>query len=395
MSRLFIDVGHQDTIGDNGAANKVVEYDRNIAIVNALKKYVDFVQVPDHTGSLANAIKWINANSTEDDVLFSIHTNAGGGDGVEIYYFAGSEPSRKKAQRGCDIISTEAYDPNRGAKDESTCRFGKFGIVHDTKPWAFLIECDFVDDPTGDVVSNHEAYARGIAKWAGEFGFATRNLVEPVPAPIPTPTPTPTPTPEPTPTPVPTPEPDPSENIIKDLTKKVEDLTKEVSDTLLAKENAETALERVSVEKTDVIKAYDTLVENTAKSVTEFQSKIKVLEDWKINHKCDIMQLNFWDACKIVTATLLNKAKRDQILKEVKEKFMGTATKPGYKTTEFWLNLIVQVTGGATVLGIIPNEGTIAKIAALVLMVLANYGYQYNRKEEKVAAISSTTQTTQ
>jgi len=207
--RLIIDSGHRDNPADPGAVGLVVEADRNIAIKNALRKWIDFEEDPDGTGSLANTIKWINARFTTDDLLISIHTNAGGGDGIEIWYYKDSEPSRKKAADGCAIIARETGDPNRGAKDEKNCRYGQFGIIHDTKPWAFLVECDFVDDPTGDVTGNVEAYARGIALWLRDsFGFTLKDQTPP-PAPQPEVVPTPTLTPQPEVVPTPPAEPAP------------------------------------------------------------------------------------------------------------------------------------------------------------------------------------------
>lgn len=409
MARLIIDSGHRDNPADPGAVGLVVEADRNIAIKNALRKYLSFEETPDGLGSLAKTIAWVNQNFNSDDVLLSLHTNAGGGDGVEIWYYTNSEPSRKKAQLGCDLIAAETGDPNRGAKDEKNCRYGQFGIIHDTKPWAFLIECDFVDDPTGDVRDNVEAYARGIARFAQTFGFSA-NLNANQPAPQPEPTPAPQPQPEPTPAPTLI---DPRDQQISALNSEIERLKREGSDKDIqiselkrdlgtettTKDDLFKKIGEALREKEENYKLYKEEVEEYKKLEKTYEDYVKVkseahdtlsdqvteLQEYIANHSGEIADLDFWTATKVVFLSLINKSKRNKLISEVKEKLMTPIQgKPGYKTTEFWLNLVTQVLGGATILGLIPEtDSPVAKIVALALMVLGNYGYTVNRTEQK------------
>jgi len=277
--KLLIDAGHQDTIGDNGAVGEVVEYDRNIAITNALKKYLDFTQVPDKLGSLEKAIEWINKNSTADDVLISIHTNAGGGDGVEIWYYGGSDNSKKKAEEGSAIIAKVASDPNRGAKSDLTSRFGRFGIIRDTKPWAFLIECDFVDDPTGDVKTNVELYTKGIVEFAKTFGFKPKEQKSAV---------------------------DPKDTEISNLKKQVATLTAQVKDLTakLATANSQiaTLTKQLDDKPKEVIKEVEKYVEVPKEVVKEVEKKLtpederKIAENYLHNFVKRIFKTitNFW-----------------------------------------------------------------------------------------------------
>ncbi len=58
---------------------------------------------------------------------------------------------------------------------------------------------------------------------------------------------------------------------------------------------------------------------------------------------------------------------------------------PGYKTTEFWLALVVKIIGAATAVGLIADGTTAARIAGLATLVLAQYGYTYSRTVLKAA----------
>lgn len=59
--------------------------------------------------------------------------------------------------------------------------------------------------------------------------------------------------------------------------------------------------------------------------------------------------------------------------------------KPGYKTSEFWLTLLANIIGGAIAVGLVPSEGDISKVIALLSLTLATYGYNYSRGIVKAA----------
>jgi hypothetical protein len=158
--QLIIDSGHQlDLPGARGEA------ERTIAIKNALRAYVDFVDVPDN-GELINQIKWINGQGfSANDILLSIHCNAGGGDGIETWYYGGSETSATKAKQFNDIVCQITGENNRGVHPDTSNRWGRLAIIRDTKPWAFLIEAGFVDSSDGDDMTKPaDLYAKGISK---------------------------------------------------------------------------------------------------------------------------------------------------------------------------------------------------------------------------------------
>ena len=61
-------------------------------------------------------------------------------------------------------------------------------------------------------------------------------------------------------------------------------------------------------------------------------------------------------------------------------------TKPGYKTTEFWLSFIAVVMGFVMTSGVLENAGddsVVAKIVGGVIAVLAALGYTTNRTKVK------------
>jgi len=63
----------------------------------------------------------------------------------------------------------------------------------------------------------------------------------------------------------------------------------------------------------------------------------------------------------------------------------STTSKPGWKTTEFWLGLAAKLLGGAYATGLL-GEGTIAaRIAGLAVVVLAYLGYTVSRTLVKAA----------
>lgn len=63
-----------------------------------------------------------------------------------------------------------------------------------------------------------------------------------------------------------------------------------------------------------------------------------------------------------------------------------TPTKPGYKTTEFWLSLAAKLLGAAFATGLIGDGTPLARIAGLAAVVLGALGYTVNRAIVKAAA---------
>ena len=58
-------------------------------------------------------------------------------------------------------------------------------------------------------------------------------------------------------------------------------------------------------------------------------------------------------------------------------------TKPGYKTTEFWLTVSASIVGLAFASGVFPSESAGDKFLGLAAMVLASLGYSVSRRVAK------------
>jgi len=59
---------------------------------------------------------------------------------------------------------------------------------------------------------------------------------------------------------------------------------------------------------------------------------------------------------------------------------------PGYKTTEFWLSLIVVVLGAFMASGMVPGDHVAIKVGGMVMAVLSGMGYTAGRSKIKAAA---------
>jgi len=64
-------------------------------------------------------------------------------------------------------------------------------------------------------------------------------------------------------------------------------------------------------------------------------------------------------------------------------------TKPGYKTTEFWLSLLATLLGfllASGVMDTVPEESWIARLIGGLVAVLATLGYSASRAKVKSGA---------
>jgi hypothetical protein len=57
----------------------------------------------------------------------------------------------------------------------------------------------------------------------------------------------------------------------------------------------------------------------------------------------------------------------------------GTAVKPGYKTTEFWMTAGATFVGLAIASGVIPETGVWPKVVGLVVAAFTAMGYTVSR----------------
>jgi len=91
--------------------------------------------------NLANIVAKCNKHTVDLDI--SIHLNAGGGTGTEVWYYSGSSTGKSKAAAVSKKVADALGLRNRGAKSTTSL----YVLKHTVAP-AILVECCFVDSKT-------------------------------------------------------------------------------------------------------------------------------------------------------------------------------------------------------------------------------------------------------
>ena len=89
-----------------------------------------------HNNNLKAAVE--TANNNDADLFVSIHLNAGGGQGCEVYTWKGQKVAQ--AVKACENLNKLGFK-NRGVKDGS-----KLYVIKNTRCTAILIEVCFLDN---------------------------------------------------------------------------------------------------------------------------------------------------------------------------------------------------------------------------------------------------------
>lgn len=162
--RIGIDMGHTLSGSDYGAVGyrKETNLTREVGfkVMQKLEKLGHAVvnctvdSASSVSSSLSNRVR--KANSGNLDLFISIHFNAGGGTGVEIYTYGASKFSQ--ATSVLNNIVGLGYR-NRGIKDGKNLY-----VVRSTDPKAMLIECCFVDSKNDMNMFSAEKMADAIVK---------------------------------------------------------------------------------------------------------------------------------------------------------------------------------------------------------------------------------------
>lgn len=175
--KINLDMGHTLRGGDTGAEGngyKEQECTREIgykvkAKLEALGHSVCVCSI-DSASSLNESLaaRVNRANSNGGDLYVSIHLNAGGGHGTEVYTYQGRELS--VARNVLNNICSLGYT-NRGLKG------AKLYVINHTNMPAMLIECCFIDSNEDMNRYNAEDIANSIVKGlVGETSAATSNV---------------------------------------------------------------------------------------------------------------------------------------------------------------------------------------------------------------------------
>ena len=194
IMKLIIDAGHTDALDPGAVANNTTEHAEVVRlaqyIVGRIPQLAEFsgysvVMVP--TGkSLTEKIQFINAQPEAALTVVSIHMNtstSSGVSGTETYFLGGDaheESQAQKVQQG--VISVLGF-PDRGVKADTTTRFGRLGIIRDTKCPAYLVEIGFITN-LSDLQKVHaiggDAIIQGIRSL---LNLSTSSPVTPIPMP--------------------------------------------------------------------------------------------------------------------------------------------------------------------------------------------------------------------
>jgi N-acetylmuramoyl-L-alanine amidase len=187
MRTVFVSMGHNKAraykIGpmDLGAAhNGETEFKYVEKVAVELKKLsipnVALVFVPVGLGIDAR-VKWINARSKDGDAVIELHMDSGptSASGCTTFFFAGSDYAQAKAKLFQMEYTRITGLPGRGVKPDTATRFGRLGIIRDTRPLCLLLEMGFLTNERSDWRSDRDdvwvkgagAIAHAIAKAFG------------------------------------------------------------------------------------------------------------------------------------------------------------------------------------------------------------------------------------
>ena len=187
MSKVFLSAGHGGT--DPGAVgNGLKEKDINLNILlackNELKRHgvtVICSRISDEDDRVGDEVK--EANDSGADVAVSFHTNAGGGDGSESFYYGTSSKGKTLAEL-CEKYTKSIGQNSRGTKNGSHLYF-----IKRTKMPAVLCECAFIDniDDVQIIDTLDEQKAFGVAYAKAILEYLGISYINPNPAPAPVP----------------------------------------------------------------------------------------------------------------------------------------------------------------------------------------------------------------
>ena len=165
MAKYNVHGGHNSIVpGASKYLNEVTE-DRKVK-----NKVIQLLKAAGHTvydctddsgktvgANLANIVAKCNKHTVDLDI--SIHLNAGGGTGAEVFYYTGSAAGKTKAAAISQKVAAALGIRNRGAKSSS----GLY-VLKNTKATAILVECCFVDSKTDQGKWNVDKCAAAIVE---------------------------------------------------------------------------------------------------------------------------------------------------------------------------------------------------------------------------------------
>ena len=165
MGTYNVHGGHNSIVpGANKYLNEVTE-DRSVK-----NKVISYLKGAGHTvydctddsgttqsANLSNIVAKCNAHKVDLDI--SIHLNAGGGTGAEVWYYEGDSVGKAKAAAVSASVAKVLGIKDRGAKATKDLY-----VLKNTKATAILVECCFVDSQTDASAWNADNCAKAIVE---------------------------------------------------------------------------------------------------------------------------------------------------------------------------------------------------------------------------------------
>ncbi|EHC6275892.1 N-acetylmuramoyl-L-alanine amidase [Listeria monocytogenes serotype 1/2b] len=174
MTKLAIFAGHNGTnesgASGNGLTEKAVAKEAAQLATNYAKSCGHTV-VNGYGKALSERVKYANFENVK--AVLELHTNAGGGQGVETLFCAGIASAKSDATAVAKAGAIKGLK-NRGAKADTSTRHGRLAIVRDTKAPALLHELFFIDSASDVKIwkANKKAIVESITKaWLQSQGL--------------------------------------------------------------------------------------------------------------------------------------------------------------------------------------------------------------------------------
>ena len=181
--RIWIDAGH----GGNapGAVYKDVQekeivLDVSMRLGSLLSTDFNVIYSRSEDSSLSIDERWKAANLANMDYFISIHANAGGGTGVETFYYKDNTERSRRSEVFARTLNDSYAEimglRNRGVKPDTQTAVGSIGVLRKTNMPAILVELAFIDSPPQNpdvnILQNKraemaQALAKGIYKYLG------------------------------------------------------------------------------------------------------------------------------------------------------------------------------------------------------------------------------------
>lgn len=182
--QLIIDQGHDPKFPGASGVKPEVTWVRTIGglLVQELAAFsasLDVTVVPDGlggangNGNLVNKINWINKNARAGALLISLHGDGAtnpNARGITVCYYTGSTLSQNLGKQLLSFVLNATKVPafGGGLMGDMSGRFGRLGMIRDTKPLALLVENGFVSN-AADMAVDPSLYAHGIAQFVRSY----------------------------------------------------------------------------------------------------------------------------------------------------------------------------------------------------------------------------------